>query len=392
METLAIESLAVQVRGVSYKPEDLHSSLDDSSVILLRANNIDDGIINFDDVVFVDKKRVSNEQFLRKGDILVCASSGSKNLVGKAARVGFDKEVTFGAFCKVVRPRNIEDADYLAMFFQSPVYRREITAAAIGANINNIRNEHIDALPVKWPATVKRSEIVNVLYRAESIIRTRKQQLSALDDLIKARFVEMFGERGKQVPLKDYVWFQEGPGVRSVDFTSDGTILLTGSNINDNKITFGYKSDRFISNELANGKYSHFICDVDDILVVSSAIDPSKFDKKVTIVREDKKYCLNTGIIRFKPKKEYLTLGYFREFLKTDYFKHQVMEEMRGIAQMHFGPSHLKEMTILLPESLGDQVEFERFVSQIDKSKSVIQKSLDETQLLFDSLMQKYFG
>lgn len=243
-----------------------------------------------------------------------------------------------------------------------------------------------------YPDRKTQAKIVETLEKASVIIEKRQQQLSALDDLIKARFVEMFGERGKQVPLKDYVWFQEGPGVRSVDFTSDGTILLTGSNINDNKITFGYKSDRFISNELANGKYSHFICDVDDILVVSSAIDPSKFDKKVTIVREDKKYCLNTGIIRFKPKKEYLTLGYFREFLKTDYFKHQVMEEMRGIAQMHFGPSHLKEMTILLPESLGDQVEFERFVSQIDKSKSVIQKSLDETQLLFDSLMQKYFG
>ena len=183
------------------------------------------------------------------------------------------------------------------------------------------------------------------------------------------------------MPLKDYVWFQEGPGVRSVDFTSDGTILLTGSNINDNQITFGHKSDRFVSNELAMGRYSHFMCDIDDILVVSSAIDPSKFDKKVTIVQEDKKYCLNTGIIRFKPNREYLTLSYFREFLKTDYFKHQVMEEMRGIAQMHFGPSHLKEMTILLPESLEDQVEFECFVSQVDKSKFCIQESQVEAKI-----------
>lgn len=110
------------------------------------------------------------------------------------------------------------------------------------------------------------------------------------------------------------------------------------------------------------------MCDIDDILVVSSAIEPNRFDEKVTVVKTDRKYCLNTGIIRFKPNKDFLTVGYFREFLKTDYFKHQVMEEMRGIAQMHFGPSHLKKMTILLPESLEKQINFEMFCEQVDKS------------------------
>jgi type I restriction enzyme S subunit len=223
-------------------------------------------------------------------------------------------------------------------------------------------------------------------------MENKRQQLNLLDDLVKSRFIELFGATGKQVPLTDYVWFQEGPGVRSVDFTDDGTILLTGSNINDNAISFGYKSDRHISNELASGKYAHFMCDKDDILVVSSAIDPDKFDKKVVVVDVDNKYCLNTGIIRFKPNKQYLTLGYFREFLKTDYFKHQVSSEMRGIAQMHFGPSHLKQMTILLPDSIESQIEFEKFVQKTDKSKLTIQQSLDKLELMKKALMQKYFG
>ena len=137
---------------------------------------------------------------------------------------------------------------------------------------------------------------------------------------------------------------------------------------------------------------THFMCDKDDILVVSSAIDPDKFDKKVVLVDVDDKYCLNTGIIRFKPNKQYLTIGYFREFLKTDYFKRQVSSEMRGIAQMHFGPSHLKQMTILLPDSIERQVEFEVFVQQTDKSKFEIQKSLEKLETLKKALMQKYFG
>ena len=244
---------------------------------------------------------------------------------------------------------------------------------------------------IEYPNNSEQRSIVSILDRLSDIIDARKAELRKLDELIKARFVEMFGETGKQVWLSDYVWFQEGPGVRSVDFTETGTILLTGSNINNNAISFGYKSDRFISNDLAEGKYAHFICDKDDILVVSSAIDPKKFDAKVVVVDEDKKYCLNTGIIRFKPNKQYLTLGYFKEFLKTEYFKHQVMKEMRGIAQMHFGPSHLKKMTLLLPDSIDKQKEFECFCKQIDKSKAAVQQALDKAEMLFDNLMQKYF-
>lgn len=268
--------------------------------------------------------------------------------------------------------------------------RMETLAEA--TTVPSIKKSIIEKIEIPVPTLKEQQRIATELNHVDNLLSLRKQQLAKLDELVKARFVEMFGDTGKQVLLTDYVWFQEGPGVRSVDFTDEGTILLTGSNINDNTISFGYKSDRHISNELASGKYAHFMCDKDDILVVSSAIDPEKFDKKVVVVGVDKKYCLNTGIIRFKPNKQYLTLGYFREFLKTDYFKHQVSSEMRGIAQMHFGPSHLKQMTILLPDSIERQVEFEAFVQQIDKSKLSVQQSIDQLETLKKSLMQKYFG
>ena len=261
-----------------------------------------------------------------------------------------------------------------------------------GATFKELSKGIVENVLIPLPAIEEQHHIADLFASVEELIQTKKQQLDLFDELVKSRFVELFGNTGKQVPLTDYVWFQEGPGVRSVDFTDDGTILLTGSNINDNVISFGHKSDRHVSNELASGKYAHFMCDKDDILVVSSAIDPDKFDKKVVVVDVDKKYCLNTGIIRFKPNKQYLTLGYFREFLKTDYFKHQVSGEMRGIAQMHFGPSHLKQMTLLLPDSIESQVEFETFVQQTDKSKLAVQQSIAELEELKKSLMQKFFG
>jgi type I restriction enzyme S subunit len=176
MKRTKVKNLAKQIRGVSYKPEDLHDSLDEDSVILLRANNIDEGKINFDDVVYVDKSKVSDEQYLKVGDVLICASSGSKQLVGKAASVAFDSPCTFGAFCKVVRPNN-NVADYLGKYFQSGVYRRKISEVAIGANINNIRNEHIDSLelPIYEPAQAQR--IVEKIGLLQNIIDNRKCEL-----------------------------------------------------------------------------------------------------------------------------------------------------------------------------------------------------------------------
>ena len=159
MEKHKIKSYIKQIRGVSYKPDDLCDVLDNSSVILLRANNIEDGIINFDSIQYVSKSKVSSEQYLKKGDILICASSGSKNLVGKAASFDFDIECTFGAFCKVIRPKD-GYSQYLSVFFQSQSYRQKISEFAIGANINNIRNEHIDELYISMYPESERYFIV----------------------------------------------------------------------------------------------------------------------------------------------------------------------------------------------------------------------------------------
>ena len=74
-----------QVRGVSYKPNDLSETLSDGYITLLRANNISEGKINFDSVQFVSCSKVSPEQLLKTNDILVCGSSGSLSLVGKSA-------------------------------------------------------------------------------------------------------------------------------------------------------------------------------------------------------------------------------------------------------------------------------------------------------------------
>ena len=229
MNKLKIKDLAKQIRGVSYKTSDLHEELDSQSVILLRANNISNGLINFDDVIYVDKQKVSEIQYLKKGDILICASSGSKKLVGKAASVDFDMECTFGAFCKVVRPKE-EYMDYLGSYFQSSIYRNKISKASLGANINNIRNEHIDGLEVPLYSKENMSTIIKRMQLLQKIIININQELKLLDELVKARFVEMFGDiisndkNWNSKPLKELCDISRGASPRPISDYFGGTI------------------------------------------------------------------------------------------------------------------------------------------------------------------------
>lgn len=358
----------------------------------ITSKNIKNRRIDFNDVKYIDEADydvISRNRPILENDILISMIG----TLGEVAVVKKEDGRFYGQNMYLIRlDESKVSQKYFLNWVESDAVKRAILQQQNKSTQSYLKAEHVEGLSIKLPSVDEQNRIADIFERINQLTENRKQQLQKLDELVKARFVEMFGSNGNQVPLMDYVWFQEGPGVRTVDFTETGTILLTGSNINDNKITFGHKSDRHISNELAMGKYAHFMCDKYDVLVVSSAIDPIKFDKKVVVVDEDKKYCLNTGIIRFKPNKRYLTLGYFREFLKTDYFKNQVSSEMRGIAQMHFGPSHLKQMTILLPDSINLQIEFEEFVQQIDKSKLSVQKSLEKLEMLKKALMQKYFG
>ena len=192
-KTVKIGDICEQINGVSYKPADVYDSLTENATVLLRANNIFEDKLNYDELVFVDKKRISENQYMQKGDILICASSGSKHLVGKAACLSEDKEVTFGAFCKVLRPKAI-NAEYIKHYFFSPSYRTEISRLSEGANINNIKAADLDNLTIPLPSESDQIKIAKQLDKCVKIMNNHKALLSKYDILIKSRFIEMFGD------------------------------------------------------------------------------------------------------------------------------------------------------------------------------------------------------
>ena len=140
-----------QIRGVSYKPDDLSLTLDEEHISLLRANNIAHGGLDFSDLQYVSRNKVSTQQILLKDDILMCGSSGSIEHVGKAAIFNGNGEYTFGAFCKLIRANGKLKPQYISAFMNTKEYREKIKELVCGTNINNLRNEHIDDLLIPCP-------------------------------------------------------------------------------------------------------------------------------------------------------------------------------------------------------------------------------------------------
>lgn len=178
------------IGGVSYKPADLHPEFDKSSIPLLRANNISNGELALENVQFVDKSRVADAQMLQSGDILLCASSGSKSSVGKAAQFDGSTPTTFGAFCKVIRPKRIQ-ADYLSFFFQSDRYRNIIESVCTGTNINNLNSKIIKGIALDIPAPEIQIERAIMLRTVSGQTRRCSAILNNLDKLVKSRFPRM---------------------------------------------------------------------------------------------------------------------------------------------------------------------------------------------------------
>lgn len=175
--------------------------------------------------------------------------------------------------------------------------------------------------------------------------------------------------------IDKYVWYQEGPGVRKNQYTSSGVKLLNVANLVEGKIDLS-TSSRYISEDEANGRYNHFLVDEGDLIIASSGIQVSYFEKKMGIAKKHHlPLCMNTSTIRFKVlDNKIMDIRYFMYFLKSNLFKNQIRKLITGSAQLNFGPSHLKKIKIEVPELKKQQ----EIVRKLDKVKKIINIRLNQ--------------
>lgn len=357
-----IVNYITQIRGVSYKPSDLHDSLNKNSIILLRANNINNGKINFEDVVYVDKSKVSETQVLRKNDILICASSGSKKLVGKAASFNESIECTFGAFCKVIRPRNILGS-YLSAFFQSEYYKFHISQLANGANINNIKNEHINSFSIPERSFEEQKEISYKVSSLNRIIESYNRELELLDELIKARFVEMFGDnKYEELAVEKVCTSIVDCPHTTPKYNGD----LRNPAIRTSEIKKGFitwDTMKYVSDEEYIERTARLKPQQGDIVYGREGTFGN-----AAILPKGYKFCLGQRVMLLRPNNEFCISQYLLRALISDEVYNQALAKNNASTVAHVNVKDVKNFMIPVPP-LELQNQFASFVEEIDKSR-----------------------
>ena len=343
-------------------------------------------------------KYISVETFARlgctevfPGDILI---SRLPDPVGRACMIPPKTERMITAVdCSILRvDESVIDKRYLLYFLQSPNYYSQLTGNLAGTTRVRISRKNLEKVSLSIPARKKQSLIVNNLSLVSSIIGKRRQQLSALDDLIKARFVELFGDpvsnpkQWQMVELGTLTEVGSSKRIFEKEYVPEGVPFYRTKEIVELSKGNQISTELFITRERFDEiKRQYGTPKAGDLLI--SAVGTIGV---IWIVDGKNDFYFKDGnLIRVDGSDSFNSV-YMKSVLENliSEYKKQMSSGTAYAALTISGLAKMKVYNV----PIAQQEEFASFVSQIDKSKSVIQKSLGETQLLFDSLMQKYFG
>jgi len=189
---VALGDIADLVRGVSYRPADLLTD-EATGVPLLRATNIRNRALELTDVLFVSPALVRDQQLLRRFDVVIAMSSGSRDAVGRLAQLRRDWTGCIGAFCGVIRadPSRV-DPEYVGYVLQSPEFRTRIETYAVGTAIMNLSRERILGFSFQLPNPPEQRAIAHILGTLDDKIELNRKQNETLEAMARALFKAWF--------------------------------------------------------------------------------------------------------------------------------------------------------------------------------------------------------
>ena len=265
---------------------------------------------------------------------------------------------------------------------------KELNLQGTGSTFKAISRKVLEKIKVPDIELKKQTELAGNLEKVYSVIQLRKQQLEELDTLIKARFVEMFGDprfneyNFEKKMLRDTCKVVTGnTPSRAVDeYYGDYIEWIKTDNIVSGQLTPTTASESLSEEGMQVGR----TVDEDAILMACIAGSVASIGR---VCVTDRKVAFNQQINAIVPQ-EYNTLFLYTLLqISKDYLVEEINMALKGI----LSKSRLEEKTFIVPP-MEVQDEFADFVTQVDKLKVAVQESLDELQTLFDSLMQQYFG
>lgn len=313
-----------------------------------------------------------------KGTVLF-AKSGMSCMKGYVYATNAECYVVSHLAC--IMPFDV-DSKYLKYYFE---YHKP-NQLVKDASYPSISLADIAEMPINVFDDQTEAKIVDNLDAVNSLIAKSKEELGLLDNIVKSRFVEMFGA----IPESEFVTMESVCSLitdgthQPPKFVDNGIPFLFVSNITTNELT--YDADKFISSETYADLMKRTPVEIGDILLstVGSYGHPA-------VVKSDRKFSFQRHIAFLKPRRDVINSIYLHGVILTSDIQRQIDARVKGIAQKTLNLSEIRTLRFPLPP-MKEQNRFAAFVAEVDKSKLAVKQSLEKLETLKKSLMQQYFG
>lgn len=342
--------------------------------------------LNDESYIISDSVRKITEQAVKKTGLTSFPAGtvilSSRAPIGKVAIAGCEMYCNQG-FKNLICSEKINNR-YLYWFLKGNT--EYLNSLGRGATFKEISKQIVSAIEINVPDISRQEEVVCQLEKVSKIIQLRKQELQKLDELIKARFVELFGDaklNPKGYPVKalsEIAEYWNGLTYKPENVADSGTIVLRSSNIQNAQLDF--KDIVRVNCKIGDKKFVQ----KNDILMCSRNGSARLVGKVALIQGLDEP--MSFGAFMMIIRSQYYP--YLLTFFQTSAFREQIATGATTTINQITG-NMLNKVMIPVPD-VETINEFAAFVEQVDKSKVAVQKALDETQTLFNSLMQEYFG
>ena len=378
-----IGDVCVVERGGSPRPIDKFITDDEDGINWIKIGDTSDSMYITETAQKIIPEGKKKSKYVKPGDFLLSNSMS----FGRPYILKIDGCIHDGWL--VLRDeQEFFDKRFLYYYLSSKTTYEKFRSMAVGGVVNNLNSEMVRKVDVPVPSKSEQSDIADLLDKLKQVLDSRKKELHLLDDLIKARFVEMFGDPilNPNGYLKEktekHIDLLSGYPFKSEQYVEEGINICGGLIITPQKI----KWNECVHWSSAEG-FEDYLLNENDIVM---ALDRPWISEGFKVAKVDAEHLpalLIQRTVRIRAidmNQEYL----YYCFINGGFDKHS---NVTGSLVPHISAKDIRSFEIMIPPA-ELQNQFADFVNQVNKSKVAVQKALTETQLLFASLMQQYFG
>ena len=376
---------------------------DGCGIPVLRTTNFTNvGKVNYDNVVTrnIQKKNIS-DKLLKKGDIIIEKSGGTdKNPVGRVIYFeGEENKYLFNNFTGLLRVKDKNEWYPKYVFYSMFAYYKKGGTRRFENKTTGLHNlkldDYIKRLDIQKASYVNQVHVCKLLDCVRLQIDNMERELELLDELVKARFVEMFGDprindkKWKTGKIVDYFEVKGGKRIpKGMGYAERKTNhpYLRASDMKNATIL---DDDIHYIDEEVYKRIKRYTVNAHDIYLTNVGVN---LGMAGVIPKQYDGANLTENAVKLVPKDKILLNGIFLSYyINSPGIQHYINERKMSVGVPKLAIFRIESMPLLLPP-LELQNQFASFVEEVDKSRSRIQKSLEASQELFDSLMQEYFG